>query len=351
MRLASIGAVAFALLLFAVPTASGQADLMSDEVRFEFYVGDLVEGALALDARCEIVASGEALDLLGGATDGTSVAVAPGSCAITVILFGTNIPIPLANATPLGVHSFYLPSLALVTFGLVDVSVDLASSLAGATRVVDTTAATLEAENHTWTSWGARRVVVHATDAFGSSLATDLETSFAWTVDLSVTVWALSVPLFHFPLSSLGTFHGTPSLRTPLFVDMRPSPLALAGPEDLTHDGATFRWNGTLASDVDHLELGLDDGSGATLYVVWDRAEPSIRVTLRPETTYRAWLVVVDRAGQETASDPIEFHTLEPPSNGVSVQASGPDGGLLLVVAGLVAIVAFAAGRLSRRRR
>jgi len=334
------------LLLLPV-ASSAQAELVTEPVRFSLYVADLIPGVAAVNTSCEVVASGEALELLGGAIDGTSLAVAPGPCAITLILFGMEVPLPVVNTTPLGVHSFYLPGLAIVTLGLVDVSVDLVSSLNATSRVTDPPAATLEPENHTWTSWGARRLVVQASDATGGRIATEIETEFTWSVSLGLTVWALSVPLHHIGLTSLGAIRGTPTLATPLVVDLRPPPLDLRGPEELTHDGATFRWNRTLTEDADHLELWVDDGTNRIAYHL---ASPSTdtRVALGPDTGYEVWLDVVDEAGQRGTSERISFDT---PSARADVAAQGldPVSLALLLTVGLAAAVGYAVGMLRRR--
>ncbi|MGQ0796475.1 MAG: hypothetical protein ACT4OI_01225 [Methanobacteriota archaeon] len=333
--------------LLLVPVASSaQADLVTERVRFSLYVADVIP-AVAVDAACEVIASGESIELLGGAVDGTSVAVAPGPCSISVILFGTEVPLPLVNTTPLGVRSFYLPGLAIVTLGLVDVSVDLVSSLNATSEVADPDAATVEPEDHTWTAWGARRVVVRASDGFGGRIATRIETEFTWSVSLALTVWALSVPLYQVGLTSLGAVRGAPALATPLVVDLRPPPLEVRGPEDLTHGGATVRWDGTLAEDVDHLELWADDGTARVAYHVAPTAT-QVRVPLRPDTGYEVWLDVVDEAGQRGTSERVAFESPAAPSE-VAAQALDPVSLEALLAVGIAAAVGYAIG--ARRRR
>lgn len=334
------------LLLMPV-ASSAQAELVTEQVRFSLYVADLIPGVAAVNASCGVVASGEALGLLGGAIDGTSLAVAPGPCTITLILFGMEVPLPVVNTTPLGVHSFYLPGLAIVTLGLVDVSIDLVSALNATSRVTDPRAASLEPENHTWTSWGARRFLVQASDGYGGRVATAIDTEFTWSVSLGVTVWALSVPLYQVDLTSLGAIQGTPVLATPLVVDLRPPPLDLRGPEDLAHDGATFRWNRTLTEDADHLELWVDDGTNRLAYHLAPTATET-RVALRPDTAYEVWLDVVDEAGQRGTSERISF---DAPSVPQDVAAQGLDSVsiALVLTVGLAAAVGYAVGVLRRR--
>lgn len=329
--------------------SSAQADLVTERIRFALYGADLIAGVAAVNAACEVVASGETLELLGGAVDGTSVAVAPGPCTITLILFGMEVPLPIVNTTPLGVHSFYLPGLAIVTLSLVDVSVDLVSSLNATSRVTDPRAATLVPERHTWTAWGARRIAVQASDATGGRIATEIDTEFTWSVSLGLTVWALSVPLYHIGLTSLGAIRGTPTLATPLVVDLRPPPLDLRGPEDLSHDGATFRWNRTLMADADHLELWVDDGSNRLAHHLAPTTTET-RVALGPDTAYEVWLDVVDEAGQRGTSERISFDAPSAPSD-VAAQGRDPVSIALLLTVGLAAAVGYALGALRRHNR
>jgi len=188
---------------------------------------------------------------------------------------------------------------------------------------------------------------VQASDAYGGRVVTEIETRFTWSLSLGLTVWALSVPLLQVGLTSLGAVQGAPALATPLVIDLRPPPLDLQGPEDLAHDGATFRWNRTLTEDADHHELWVDDGTNRLAHHLASTST-EMRVALRPATAYEVWLDVVDEAGQRGTSERISFDT---PSAHADVAAQGldPVSLALLLTGGLAAAVGYAIGIFRRR--
>lgn len=348
-------AIAWALALSAVlpvlsPAASAP-DLVSVPVRFDIAATEVIPGVASVRATCGLVASGESLRLLNDESDLTTIAADPGPCSIVLSLLGADIGLPVLNTTPLGRNVFFLPGVATVSLGLVDVSVDLQTSLNATARVALPDAASLSPSEIAWFSWGAKRVLVDAVDGRGSLLATEIATAFTYTMSLGLTVYALSVQVYHADLVHIGSFPGTPALVTTLLVDLLPPALVLDAPADVTSDGATFTWSGNVPSDADHLELWLNDGSLTMAFRIDDPATRSVRVPLQRERSYQAWIVTVDAAGQSSASNLVSFVT---PATGPS---SGGDLGALAnpavtwTIVGIVVLVALLAVAAIRARR
>ncbi len=303
-----------ALLLFPAPVRAALPDLVTQTVHFDVQGGDLIAGVAAFRASCDAVASGEPLALLDNETVRTTVSAAPGNCSMILILFGRDVAIPTITTTPIGRSSYYIPGLSFVSIGIVDVSLDLQSSLNSTTRVVDAAAGSVAQEEVAWTSWGAQRLVVQGAHGYGDRVASNLETTFTYALSLGITIWIAGFQTYQAPLRDFGAYAGTPTLETPLSVDLLPHPLALGPARGVTHEGVSLNWTGTVDADMDHLELWVTDGTTNASYRITDRVVSSMDVVLRPSTTYRAWVVQVDAGGQRTSSNVVTFQTLAAPA-------------------------------------
>ncbi len=347
--------VAGLLAIAGIATPAAAIDgFVTADIHFEVAQTDLIPGVAAVRASCNVTASGEPLSLRANETVRTMIGVSPGPCAIVLVLFGMDVGLPVFNTTPLGRSSFFIPGIATVTFGLVDVSVDLETSLNSTTRVEDASLASVEPRNVTWSSWGVVPVEVHATDGVGSTVASMLNTTFTYTMALALTVYALSIEIFHADFAPIGAVVGTPSLRTDVTVDLRPHALVLAPLTEVRHDRATFTWSGAVDADVDHLELVVTDGTRNASYRLGPTAT-TITVPLVPSTPYRAWIVAVDGAGQATPSNVVVFDTSAAPpptSPNVPVEAQGTPTlfWVLVVLAGLIGAIGYGIGVLRSRR-
>ncbi len=303
-----------ALVLLPAPARAALPDLVTQTVHFDVQGGDLVANVAAFRASCDAVASGEPLALLDNETVRTTVAAAPGNCSMILILFGRDVAIPTITTTPIGRSSYYIPGLSFVSVGIVDVSLDLQSSLNSTTQVLDAAAGAVAQEEVAWTGWGSQRLVVQGAHRYGDRVASNVQTSFTYALSLGITIWVAGFQAYQVPLHDFGAYVGTPSLTTPLSVDLLPHPLTLGPARDITHEGANLNWTGTVDADMDHLELWVTDGTTNASYRITDRVVSSMDVALRPSTTYRSWVVQVDAGGQRTSSNVVTFQTLAAPA-------------------------------------
>lgn len=340
------------LLLTPTSTSADGFGLTTVSVHFEMPPADLA-GIASLRGSCDVLATGENVSLRSGETLRTTIGVGTGPCAMVLTLFGIDVPLPIST-TPLGRSSFYLPGLATVTLGIVDLSLDLVTGL-NSTTLSDPTAAEVSPRNVTWPSWGATRVLVNATSGYGAVLATRLNTTFTYTVSLALTVYALSIVLYQVGLTTLGTYAGSLALDTALTVDLVPHPPTIDVPTGVTHDGANLSWDLAGDSDVDHLEVWADDGTYNASYRIADPGATAFRVPLEPERTYRVWVVAVDGSGQSSASDAVTIRTLAEPSpeDPSSPVAPEPFGALTWVLGGFAVtgtVLGYMIGVLRGRR-
>jgi len=312
----------------------------------------VIPNVAAVRASCNLNASGEPVTVLANGSMRSTLAASAGPCTIVLVLGGVDVGLPVFNTTPLGKSSFYVPGISTVTLGIVDLTIDLVTSV-NSTSHVESDLADVSPREIAWSAWGAQRILVHGEDGLGSVGESSLNTTFTYEMSLALTVYALSIELYHMDFAEIGSFVGTPSLRTNLFVDLRPHPLVLEPAEGIRHDRATLTWIGAVDPDVDHLELWLSDGARN---VTVRLAPTTVRtdVLLRPATQYQVWIVIVDSSGQGSPSNGIAFESAAPPGE----TASTPLGGLgssalawtMLVVAILLGIVGYAWGFLRGRK-
>lgn len=319
-------------------------------IRFEVPQKDIIPGVAAVRASCDVIASGEPLTVLANRSARSTLATSAGPCSITLILGGVDVPIPGLNGTPLGRNSFYIPGVSTLTLGIVDVSLDLVALLRSSS-VVEDGPATVSPQEIEWMSWGAERIRIQADGGFGSVVESSLNTTFVYRMSLALTIYALGVPLYHVDLMEVGSAIGSPSVRTPLSVDLWPHPLVLHDAEEIGSDSATLSWSGAVDGDVDHLELWLvEDSRNVSIRLAPDATQTS--VPLRPSTPYRAWIVSVDSADQETASNGVAFESAASTITGPAVGPSGAESlaWALVAVAALLGVVGYAVGRLRGRK-
>ena len=313
MKVSAVVLVVVALLLVPGPASSSVPELVTELVHFDVRGGDLIPGVAAFRAACDANVSGEPLTIEDNATVRTTIAASPEACVMILILLGQEVALPTITTTPIGRSSYYLPGISLPTLGLADVSLDLQSSLNSTSRARDDGAAAVDGDNVSWAAWGAQRLLVHAAHGYGGVLMTSLESTFTYALSLGLTIWVAGIQMYRTGLREFGAYEGSPSLATPLSVDLLPHPLALGSARDLTDQGANLNWTGTIDADFDHLELWVTDGATNVSYRIADRVASSVSVPLRAETTYHAWIVAADRGGQETVSNGITFRTLATP--------------------------------------
>lgn len=348
---------ALVLSLIACLPASAQAnpadDFVTATVRFDIPRKDLIPGIAAVRARCDVAASGEPLTVLANGSARSTLGVSEGPCSIILVLAGVDVALPLLNTTPLGMRSFYLPGVSTVTLGVVDLSIDLVTSVDSESRVEDGSGEVIP-RNLSWIAWGAQRIRVHGADGFGSVVETTINTTFTYRMSLALSVYALSVRLYHMDLVEIGSSTGTPSLMTELSMDLRPHPLALDPADGIRHDRATVSWSGAIDADVDHLELWLTDGTSNVSLRLAPTA-PAAEVLVRPSTSYRAWIVAVDRSGQGTPSNGLQFESASAPTGGnpsaVGPLTAAPLTWTLIALVGLAGVMGYAFGAFRNRKR
>jgi len=300
------------LLLTPTSTSADGLDLTTVSVHFEMPPADIA-GIASLRGSCDVLATGENVSLRSGEVLRTTIGAEAGPCAMVLSLFGVDVPLPVST-TPLGRSSFYLPGLATVTLGIIDLSLDLVTGLNSTTTSANPAAAEAYPRNVTWPSWGATRILLNATTGYGDVLETRLTTTFTYTVSLALTVYALSIVLYQVGLTSLGAYPGSLALDTALTLDLVPHPPTIDVPTGITDDGANLSWSLAGDSDLDHLEVWADDGTYNVSYQIADPAATAFRVPLEPETTYRVWVVAVDGAGQSSASGAVTVRTSAEPA-------------------------------------
>ena len=309
----AVAALFAAVLLVPAPATAALPPLVSQSVHFEVPGHDLIPGIAAFRASCDVMTTGEPLALLDNETVRTTISAAPGACSMILVLFGFDVAIPTINTTPIGRSTYYIPGLSFATIGIVDVSLDLQTSLNSTSRAVDPAVASIEHEDVDWASWGAQRLVVQGTHGYGSVASSTLETTFTYALSLGLTIWIAGFQAYQTSLADFGQYAGTPTLVTPLSVDLLPHPLVLGPARDVTYQGATLNWTGTVDSDMDHLEIWVTDGTTNVSYRITDRVASAMSVPLRADTTYSVWVVVVDRSDQASWSGGVTFHTLTVP--------------------------------------
>lgn len=343
------------LLLVPRPAAASLPDLVPQTVHFDVQGGDLIPGLAAFNASCDANVSGETLSLSDNESVRTTVAASAGACSMILILFGLEVPIPTITTTPIGRSSFFLPGVSLPTLGLADVSLDLQTSLNSTTNVLDPAVAAVDPEEVDWTAWGAQRYTLQGAHGSGSGVASSLQTSFTYAVSLSLTILVAGIPVYQTGLRDFGAYLGTPALVTSLSVDLLPHALTIGPARDVTYRGASLNWTGVVDSDMDHLELWVEDGTTNVSYRITDRVASSLAVPLQAETTYHAGIIAVDQGGQATASNAITFRTLaipppeEPaptlPPTYTEAQANAIVVGTFACITLLAALVAYGFGR------
>ncbi len=346
-----------ALLILPGPAAAAAPDLTEVTVVFDMPMKDVIPGVAAFRVHCAINASGEALRLLANGSARTTIAGAPGACAMILTLFGIDVGIPTIGTTPLGRSSVYLPGLSVVTLGVVDISLDLMTAMNSTTRVEDAAVAVVAPVETAWPTWGAMRFAIQGADGYGSTAVSRMNTTFSYALALGLTISAVGVTLYHTDLVDLGRYAGVPSLVTAVTVDLLPHPLVLGAASDVTSTGAVLNWTGSVDPDVDHLDLWVTDGTLNRSYRIADPATSRLRIPLEADTAYRAWIVAVDRSGQSSASAVVSFRTLaappvnpELPSN-VVAQANGVVVGTVAAAAALLVFIAFLLGEIRGRRK
>jgi hypothetical protein len=350
--LASVALLA-ALLVLPTPTAAQLPPLVTQTIHFEVPGHDLIPLVAAFRASCDIVASGEPLALKDNESTRTTIAASPGNCSMILILFGVDVAIPTISTTPMGRSSFYIPGASTISLGVVDVSLDLRTSLNSTAYVGDPNAATLGGQGVDWGTWGATRLVVHGAHGYGGFLASNLTTEFTYSLALGITLWIAGIETYHTDLADFGHYLGDHALVTPLSVDLLPHPLALGPATQVTYAGARLSWTGTVEPDEDHLELWIASGQGNVSYGIEDPHTTGLNVDLRAATTYTARIVAVDHAGQESISPAITFRTLSAPPAEPSPaptytesQANLVVTATFLFIALLAALVGYGFGRL-----
>lgn len=332
---------------------------MVQTIHFGVQGGDLIAGVAAFRASCDAVVSGEPLSLLDNQTVRTTVAAAPGNCSMILILFGQDVPIPTITTTPIGRSSYYLPGLSFVSIGIVDVSLDLQSSLNSTSHVDNAAVGAVTQENVTWSAWGAQRLVVQGVHGYGDTLSSNLETTFNYGLSLGVTIWIAGIQVHQVPLRDFGSYAGTPALDTSIQVNRLPHPLTLGPARDVTYAAASLNWTGTIEADMDHLEVWVTDGATNVSYRITDRVVSSLVLPLKAETTYTAWIVQVDRGGQSSTSNVVSFRTLATPAPPDTTPSQTPtytetQANLIVMItfsaiALLAALVAYGFGRVRGR--
>jgi len=346
-----------ALLLLPGIAAGAAPELTEVTVDFTMPARDVIAGVASFRAQCALAASGEALRLLANETARTTVAAGPAACTMVLNLLGFDVTIPTINTTPLGRSSVYIPGLSIISLGVVDVSIDLMTALNSTTRVADAGVASAGPAELAWPTWGAQRLTVHGADGYGGAVTSDLNTTFTYSLSLGLTVLALGVTMYHTDFVDLGRYAGRPSLVTPVTVDLIPHPLLLGTPTQVTSSGATLNWTGTVDPDVDHLELWITDGTLNVSYRIAAPQASRLVVPLLADTSYRAWVVAVDGAGQSSSSGIVAFRTAPTPSatptspTDVVSQANGVVVGTVAAAAALLVFIAFLLGEVRGRKK
>jgi hypothetical protein len=267
-----------AALLVPAPASAALPPLVTQSVHFDIPNQNVIPGVAAFHSACDVMTSGEPLALRDNETVRTTLSAAPGACSMTLFLFGMfNVGIPTINTTPIGRNSYYIPGLSLGTLGIVDVSLDLQTALNSTSRPADSSVASVEQENVNWSSWGAQRLVIQGAHGHGAIATSSLQTTFTYALSLGLTIWVAGIQAYQANLADFGKYAGTPSLVAPLSVDLLPHQLTLGPARDVTYQGATLNWTGTIDSDMDHLELWVAGGGTNVSYRICRR----IRTTER----------------------------------------------------------------------
>ncbi|HEX9339843.1 MAG TPA: hypothetical protein VF992_01545 [Thermoplasmata archaeon] len=203
--------LAVVALLAPSPLASASNELLQQSVSFGLPRTD-ADTWLALSATCGVIANYEHLSLTFEESVDTFVNMAPDSCEITAYVLGVAVPLPILNSTPLGRKSYKIPGVQTVTLGLVDLSVDLVTSLTANRN--DTDPEFIAPSSLSWPAWGMN--VFPVTDRFDGEKEALLVYEPQLSFSLGASVFVLGVRIYGTDIVHLGDVVGTPSVAIPI---------------------------------------------------------------------------------------------------------------------------------------
>jgi len=297
----------------------------------------VVDG-LDVELACQVIATSEAVSVLDAGEASSSVGVAPGRCTITVYVLDVPIPVPILNVTPLGRLAISIPGVSGFTNGLVDVSIDLVTSLS-ANYTGTSVAVSPNPTEMAWSHWGARSVTISAhSGGEGNSLSIPVPYAFWMALAIGVTVSALGVPVFSVNLATVGTFEGAPDVVVPVTVDLKPSRVGTVDAWAPSAEAVQVNWTPNQDTDFASYRVRLEGGGSSYVFAVDTQASSTLTMPAAKGTDYTVSVNVVDRAGQPSAARSVQIRT--PGTSAPSPPVEGP--GMVLLVLGVLA--AFAAG-------
>lgn len=297
-------------LLPALGTARADP-VLSQDVLFGVPRTELAPG-LDFEAACAVTASYQGVAMLDGESDSTFLAVSPGSCDIAVYILGIRIAVPLADETPLGRTSYYLPGIGGITFGLADVSIDLVTGLR-AEYTGDASTVNVSPGTSDWDQWGVVHPTVTAhSGQRGSVLSTTAPHTLSFTFGVGVSVYFLGFRLYSWD-ETLAAVPGSPRIDIPVTIDLMPNSATLTTATAPSPYSLQVAWTRSSDSDFAAYEISVESGASRHVYLVEDPAETTLTIPAAATTRYTVQVIVIDRAGQKASSDSRTVATPSPP--------------------------------------
>lgn len=343
------------VVIGSLPTSVSAGTVLQDTVYFGLPRTQVVSG-LDFEAACRVSVAYEGISMLDEEAAGSFLSAGPGPCSISVYILGVQVQLPILNPTPLGRFSFMIPGVGGITFGLAEVSVDLLTSLfanyTGSLATVTPSPMTV-----TWNRWGSAALSFTAhSGAEGNTLSLDVPYTLSMGFAVGVSVYFLGARIFSADLASLGSIAGTPVVRLPAQIDVKPTHVSVVSATATSAHSLMINWSANSDSDFGSYRIRVDDGRSPPLTIlVEDPRSTTLTVPAVPSTDYTVSILVVDRAGQPSSTSPSASATTPqpPPSPSGPISQELNPVSLVIGFAALLAGIAlgFVAGWGVRGRR
>ncbi|MFQ6129149.1 MAG: hypothetical protein ACE5QW_09650 [Thermoplasmata archaeon] len=280
-----------------------EGEISETSVHFGLSPMEIVTG-ITYELSCKVNVVSSDIELKSGESEIASYGVTPGPCSMELEILGIPVALPLYNSTPLGVFSYYIPGVSGIAFGLVDVSIDLITSLRGALDPSSVAPLQISENSLTWNVWGSRQVNINLPSSLtGGKETKNLVMNLDYEISLGVSVWFLGSRLMGFDLMDIGTIPGTPQITNHVTADYKPTAIAFAGDLIATFEEITLRWTKNLDSDFAYYEITQIHQSLEMSFKIADSDIVTANIPAKPLQSYEVEVRVYDSAMQYSSTD------------------------------------------------
>ncbi|MFQ5884626.1 MAG: hypothetical protein ACE5IO_05950 [Thermoplasmata archaeon] len=280
-----------------------EGNVSETTVHFGLAPMEIVAG-ITFELSCKVNVVSSDFELKSGESRIASYGVTPGPCSAELGILGIPLALPLYNSTPLGASPYYIPGVSGIAFGLVDVSIDLVTSLKG---TLDTTSAAplqISEDSLKWDVWGSRQVNVNLPSSLtGGRDTKSLVMSLGYEISLGVSVWFLGYRLIGFDLADIGTIPGTPEITNHVTADYKPTAITFSGEPIATFEEITLYWTKNPDSDFLCYEIIQIHQSLEMSFKITDSNTVTAHLPAKPLQSYELEVRVYDSAMQYSSTD------------------------------------------------